>query len=735
MASTQERVLDVGSIFAGRYRIRRLLGEGDRKRTYLADDTVFPREVALALIKPTAAADDPEGTRREVQALAKAGTNENIVTLHDSGTVDDIEYLVFDYLRGGTLREYMTKRAERNKPLSVEEVMRTGRRLARALAYVHGLGLIHRDVAPGNVWLDERQLAHLGDFDSVISRDAARHPDALPPTTEAYAAPEQLDGGPFDERSDLYSLGAILYEALTNERPEPMPRAAIAKHLTASRPDLPRSLRDVVCSLLAKSPDERPASAERVLDALEPAHVYRTAEEGLVPWAETLPFPLASILWQFEGELNEGIQVEYLLKFFEALAQFAATVLLSACASDHELFDANRSAWFDGNGHRALNMQRAAFGEWMELTERLAATLRAVLEADGGRGRFGELFKAADLELAESLTDTELTAILRHAWSRRNNWLGHGGVAGQQVQSERLRELNDLLVRTRKALGWSFETWTLLKPGQMTRSGKIFDLTAKILEGTNPVFRRQQLKLSEALDTTRLYMLNEGNLHALELVPFIRVLAGSMGQEACYFYNRIEGDEVRWVSYHFQAEPELLLPGEDVIEFLATLNGPDATEKKPGWPKTGLAGKQEWDWDRYAADLGIPADRLDLSRVLVDRLSEAIAKAGLPWQVTFRKGYIAFQRAGGYNTLLVDLWWRQPVRLAIRLPENPAALSLTSPYPDLEESWRDYDGEWGWWIPSAAAIPDLRPAIEIAARVHPASGPASRNLRGQGRSG
>jgi hypothetical protein len=607
--------------------------------------------------------------------------------------------------------------------------MQIGRRLARALAYVHGLGLIHRDVAPGNVWLDERRLAHLGDFDSAISRDAAGHPHTLPPTTEAYAAPEQLDGGPFDERSDLYSLGAILYEALTNQRPEPMPRAAIAKRLTAARPDLPRSLREVVCSLLAESPDDRPASAEKVLDALEPARVYRTAEEGLLPWAETLPFPLASILWQYEGELNERIKVDHLLKFFEALAQFAATVLLSACTSDHELFHANRSAWFRGNGHRALNMQRAAFGDWMELTERLAATLHAILEADGGGRRFGELFRAADLELAEALTDTELTAILRHAWSRRNNWLGHGGVAGQQVQRERLKELDDLLVRTRKVLGWSFETWKLLKPGQMTRSGKIFDLRAQILKGANSVFRRQQLKLGEALDTTRLYMLNEGNLHALELVPFIRVAEGSTGQEACYFYNRIDGDEVRWVSYHFQAEPELLLPGEGVIEFIATLNGPDATGEKPVRPTIGPARKQEWDWDRYAAELGIPADRLDLGRVLVERLSEAIARAGLPWRVTFRKGYVAFQRAGNYNTLLVDLWWRQPVRLAIRLPESPAALSLTSPYPDLEESWRDYDGEWGWWIPSIAAIPDLRPAIEIAARGHPASGPASRNPR------
>jgi serine/threonine protein kinase len=572
LASTHDS-LAVGSIFAGRYRIRRFLGEGDRKRTYLVDDTVFPRRVALALIKPEAALSDPEGTRREAEALAKAGTNENIVTLHDSGSIDGTEYLVFDYLSGGTLREYLAKRAQRNMPMSIEEVMHLGRRLARALAHVHGLGMIHRDVAPGNVWLDDRQLAHLGDFDSAISIDSAQQPDTLPPTTEAYAAPEQLNGGPFDERSDLFSLGAILYEAFTGERPQRVPRVEIARRLTASRPSLPRSVRDTVCSLLAESPGKRPASAEHVLDALEPSRVYRSAGEGLVPWAETLPFPLASILWHFEAEPDEAIKINYLLKFFEALAQFAATVLLSAGMSDSELPEANRPTWFGTAGRRPIDLRRATFGTWVELTKRVGRTLAGELEADGGEERVGAMFKTRDLELAEALTSQEFASILDHACDRRNSWSGHGGVAGRHINAERLKDLDDLLVRTRAVLGWSFETWTLLRPGSMTRSGKVFDLTATILTGTNPVFRRQQIKLAEALDTSRLYLLKVGNPGALELLPFVRVLAGSTGQDACYFYNRVEGTEIRWVSYHFHADPELQLPDEDLLELLAMLPG------------------------------------------------------------------------------------------------------------------------------------------------------------------
>lgn len=85
MSTTQEAVLPVGSVFAGRYRIKSFLGEGDRKRTYLADDAVFPREVALALIKPDAAQSDPEGRRREAEALAPAGRNDNVVTFQTRG--------------------------------------------------------------------------------------------------------------------------------------------------------------------------------------------------------------------------------------------------------------------------------------------------------------------------------------------------------------------------------------------------------------------------------------------------------------------------------------------------------------------------------------------------------------------------------------------------------------------------------------------------------------------------
>ncbi|HEX4099228.1 MAG TPA: protein kinase [Pseudonocardiaceae bacterium] len=140
------------TVIAGRYRLVHFLGEGDRKRTYLAEDTLLAgREVALALVKSEAAGSDPHGTLREVEAICRTGNHENIVTLYDQGIAEGIEYIVFEYLSGGNLRDYLAERKARREALSADEVRRLGRQLARGLSHVHGSGLLHRDIAPANI--------------------------------------------------------------------------------------------------------------------------------------------------------------------------------------------------------------------------------------------------------------------------------------------------------------------------------------------------------------------------------------------------------------------------------------------------------------------------------------------------------------------------------------------------------------------------------------------------------
>jgi uncharacterized protein with ParB-like and HNH nuclease domain/alkylated DNA nucleotide flippase Atl1 len=169
------------------------------------------------------------------------------------------------------------------------------------------------------------------------------------------------------------------------------------------------------------------------------------------------------------------------------------------------------------------------------------------------------------------------------------------------------------------------------------------------------------------------------------------------------------------------ADPAQRITSAELSALIDVLDD-DATGADDG-PAAGLVGKQDWDWDRYASELGLPDDRLAIGRELVNLLTEAIAEKNLAWHPAFRKGYIAFQRSGGYSTLIVDLYWRKPPRLAVKLPDVPAALSLASPYPFLEETWSEQEREWGWTLDPRDAIPDLRSAVSIAERFHPTTGP------------
>jgi|GEM_PF-6219198 len=261
--------LSEGDVVGERYEIQEPLGEGERKRTYLARDNKLHRDVALSMIRPEAQIADPSGTEREAWVLGEIGSHDNIVSLYDFGRSDDgsVEYIVFEYLAGGTLADRL-----KNKGVpSLEELLRLARQVTRGLAHLHARGLLHRDVSPENVWLDARGTAHLGDFDSVVPVSVAT--EGLPLTTFAFASPEEKAGAPLDVRSDLYSLGALLYATATGQtRPAGLTFEDIGHF------GFPSSFWDLVKSLVAESPENRPPDTEAVLTAL--GDIRRTADVG-----------------------------------------------------------------------------------------------------------------------------------------------------------------------------------------------------------------------------------------------------------------------------------------------------------------------------------------------------------------------------------------------------------------------------------------------------------------------
>lgn len=266
--------LKAGEIFAGRYEIQRLLGEGDRKRTYLARDKKMDRLVAISLVRPEAVQSDPEGTEREAKVLGRIGSHPNVVSLYEyeMGRDGSVEYMVFEYLGGGTLTAYLRTSARQ----SLDDILRFGRQLCRGLSHLHRHGLIHRDVSPDNIWLDERDVAHLGDFDSAIPVSG---PDVRRPiTTGAFAAPEEREDRPLDVRSDLFSLGGVLHVIATGER-----RPGDPRKLRTLRPDLPSAFGDLVASLQSEAPGDRPDDAEDVLRRLD--EIRHTSNIGALIFA------------------------------------------------------------------------------------------------------------------------------------------------------------------------------------------------------------------------------------------------------------------------------------------------------------------------------------------------------------------------------------------------------------------------------------------------------------------
>jgi serine/threonine protein kinase len=273
-----------GSFAGGRYQLRELLGEGARKRVHLAWDTRLEREVALSLIK-TEGLDEAGRlrARREAQAMARLGDHPNIGTVHDIGEEDGQLYIVSEYMPRGDL-EQMLQEAGEERRLAFDEAVRIASQLCRALEHAHGRGVIHRDVKPGNVWLGRDGSVKLGDFGLAVATDRSRitH-EGMMVGTAAYMAPEQALGRTPDARSDLYALGATLYEMLTGRPPflGDDAVAIISQHLHTPpvapswhNREIPQRLEKLVLELLEKDPERRPANAaavgERLAEATAP---------------------------------------------------------------------------------------------------------------------------------------------------------------------------------------------------------------------------------------------------------------------------------------------------------------------------------------------------------------------------------------------------------------------------------------------------------------------------------
>jgi serine/threonine protein kinase len=261
----------------GGYRLIEVLGMGGMGVVLRAEDPQLRRVVALKVMKPVLAAGAANRQRFLREAQATAGLeHDHVAAVYQVGEDRGLPFLAMQLLHGETLAQ----RLEREGRLPVAEVVRIGREVTEGLAAAHAKGLIHRDVKPGNIWL-QAGSGRVKVLDFGLARAAD---DATPLTqtgtvvgTPAYMAPEQARGEPVDARCDLFSLGCVLYQMATGELPFRGRNATALLHALAVdrprpprqlNPDVPQALSDLVLRLLVKDPAGRPASAQEVSAAL-----------------------------------------------------------------------------------------------------------------------------------------------------------------------------------------------------------------------------------------------------------------------------------------------------------------------------------------------------------------------------------------------------------------------------------------------------------------------------------
>ena len=327
------------------YQFEKIIGKGAMSTVYLALQESLGRRVAIKVLSPGLAGDPIFSKRfiKEARIIGKLG-HPHIVTIFDAGNLDDVYYIAMEYLEGGTLKERI------KAGLTPDQAVTILCQIARALGRAHQQHCIHRDIKPANILFRNPDTALLSDFG--IAKNTLDKTQLTAAGwrlgTPNYMSPEQALAKPTDARSDLYSLGVVFYEMLTGTRPFQGADAfdIALKHLKEPVPTLPEPLgrfQPAIDRLLAKESEERFASAEELVEAVQDAIAGKTAAisrppkrkaavkpirdvtsvqvpaSAAPPWRRALPWILAGLL--------AGLAASLVYWFWPALSTALSSIM------------------------------------------------------------------------------------------------------------------------------------------------------------------------------------------------------------------------------------------------------------------------------------------------------------------------------------------------------------------------------------------------------------------------
>ncbi len=294
---------------------------------------------------------------------------------------------------------------------------------------------------------------------------------------------------------------------------------------------------------------------------------------------DTMPFPLASILWRYEADADVVAKVDHLHRFFEASAIYLATVLLSTFYSRGEMSDEERPPW--SKRIAMISFERSSFGMWTSLGALLAGHTRARITGDDHQGEPARAPWALDTpRFIEAVSSEDLWQLLDDAKDERNRSKAHGGILGKSELEDIHMLLGNLLTHFGELVSEPMTEVRLIRPGAAKfRSGVGHYERTELLQGPHAIFQQTHLSALAQMDADELYLVSSSSStvrHALQLAPFLRLQASPRSTEnACYFYSRLtDNAEAEFISHHYEALPRITLQDQKLMEFLARIGAP-----------------------------------------------------------------------------------------------------------------------------------------------------------------
>jgi len=320
---------------------------------------------------------------------------------------------------------------------------------------------------------------------------------------------------------------------------------------------------------------KNPKSVDKIKQEIK----HKLVDPDSPDWMEKLPFPIASILWGHYSQSSNEKKIEYLFHFFEAFCEFINIIILSAFCHNQSYFDTTVVPWI-ANSESKDWYEKATFGGWRNLHEKLAKNIRTLLNDPKEKTNLINIFGGCDIAYLEMLCSKNIVTIFKNTNDLRNSYKGHGGAKNEDQSNDLLKILETQLLKTKGTIISGFSEVSFIMPIPKTlnydEDTSTYSANMRILKGTKTTFIERELKINKPLDSKNIYIMHDNQFNPIKVIPLMQMrVTPETKQNACYFYNRVDKSNVRLISYHFAQENEIFEPVNSISSILDMLKTKD----------------------------------------------------------------------------------------------------------------------------------------------------------------